>query len=191
MLKMQKIKKSKISRAVIVIAALSIVFVGTFASFADEYAEPSAYVRVKGSDYTLGDLDGDGYIEDSQEKGKLKMTHAAPTLRPLDGDETSQDSTTVGETTENPEISGDTSANTDGTLTDDRPLTTVPRTTTQSPSTTVAPSTTGANIVDNGNDDGGFNWLGLIIGIIVAAVIVLIVILLIPKKERDTTDRKN
>lgn len=184
---MIKIKISKISRAAVLLAALSIVFVGTVSSFADEYVEHSAYVRVKGGDYTLGDLDGDGYIEDSHGKGKLKMTHATPTVRPHDEDETSDSRTSVGENTERPETSGGTtSANTDGTLTSERPITTVPRTTTGTPNTTVAPSTTGANTIDNDNVDGGFNWLGLIIGIIVAAVILLIVILLIPKKGRDS-----
>lgn len=183
---MLKIKKSMIRCALTTLAVLSIVFMSTVASFADEYVEHSAYVRVKGSDYTLGDLDGDGYIEDSHERGKLKMTHATPTVRPHDEDETSDSRTSVGENTEKPETSGGTtSANTDGTLTSERPITTVPRTTTGIPNTTVAPSTTGANTIDNDNVDGGFNWLGLIIGIIVAAVIVLIVILLIPKKGKD------
>lgn len=183
---MLKIKISKISRASIVLAALSIVFMSTVSTFADEYVEYSAYVRVKGSDYTLGDLDGDGYIEDSHERGKLKMTDATPTVRPHDEDETTDSRTSLGENTAEPETSGvTTSANTDGTLTSERPITTVPRTTTGTPNTTVAPSTTGANTIDNDNADGGFNWFGLIIGIIVAAVIVLIVILLIPKKGRE------
>lgn len=186
---MLKIKKSVLRCALVVLAALSIVFVSTVTSFADEYVEHVAYVRVRGSDYTLGDLDGDGYIEEGHERGKLKMTHATPTVIPHDEDETSDSRTSVGEKTDRPESLGSTSINTDGALTSERPITTVPRTTTKAPSTTVIPSTTGANTIDNDNVDGGFNWLGLIIGIIVAAVILLIVILLIPKKGRDTEDK--
>ena len=54
--------------------------------------------------------------------------------------------------------------------------------------TTSAPTTT-APVTDNGVNDtveeqnGGFRWMGLIIGLVIAAAVDLIIILLVPKKK--------
>ena len=53
------------------------------------------------------------------------------------------------------------------------------------PLTSNAPVTTGT---DNG-EDGGFNWVGLIVGLLIAAAVILLVILLIPKKQNDETNK--
>lgn len=147
-------------------------------------------VRMRHGDYTLGDLDGDGYIEDNYHD------HDRDAVAELDGAvecalvvSPHTDETDNGDTTDDtPTTTGDIATD-ESPITSDRPITSDTAMTTTAPKTTTvqttAPSTTADTADDIMDDDGGFNWLGLIIGLVIAAAIILLIILLIPKKGSD------
>lgn len=182
---MQKIKFSQVF-TLLFSAAFAIL--APFCVSADENITD---VRMHYGDRTLGDLDGDGYIEDNhydhdrdtvaELNDAMECALVSPYTDMTDDGDTTDDAPTTTEggitTDERPTTSDKpTTSNTPET-------TTVPRTT--SAAGTTAPTTTGGMADDIMEDDGGFNWLGLIIGLVIAAAIIILIILLIPKKGSD------
>ncbi|MBQ8288554.1 MAG: hypothetical protein IJX76_07275 [Clostridia bacterium] len=128
------------------------------------------------------DPDGDGVLPDGSiddgmtNDGNQNTPDNGGILPGVTSDGTVTTPDTPAETGDDPTPGTD-----DGNRTDEAiPGTTAPTTTA---TTTTAPTT------DNGASDtvedqeGGFRWTGLIIGLVIAAAVVLIIILLVPKKK--------
>ncbi len=176
--------KNRFSRICVFVAALSLLTAFAMPVFADTDNTPHIPA---GLESTLGDLDGDGWIEDNDDGTDDSLMSYADIdgqdiimlsgSSPLSGTETTPGSSATsdittpgGESSSIPESSAG-------------PTTGMPATT--RPLTSNAPVTTGT---DNG-EDGGFNWVGLIVGLLIAAAVILLVILLIPKKQNDETNK--
>ena len=176
--------KNRFSRICVFVAGLSLLTAFAMPVFAD--TDSSAHISA-GLESTLGDLDGDGWVEDSDDgtdDGLMSFTeidgHDIILLSgssPLSGTGTTPDSSTTSDITtpgsESSSIPESSAGPTTGTPATTRPL------------TSNAPVTTGA---DN-SESGGFNWIGLVVGLLIAAAVILLVILLIPKKQTDETNK--